>query len=514
MSAARVGICAALAVAVLALYAPVRALPFLLYDDPQYVTQNPVVQAGLTLDGVAWAFTTGHASNWHPLTWLSHMLDVELFGASPVGPHVENALLHALCAVLVFLWLANSTGSTWRSAAVAALFAFHPQRVESVAWVSERKDLLCAAFTLLALVAWTPWARRGSRAGYGLALACMALGLLAKPMIVSLPLLLLVLDFWPLRRGVRIAEKLPFVALALASSVATLYAQTGAITSEAIPFADRIANAAVALCSQLGRALWPAGLAVLYPHPKIWPLATALAAGLLLAAPAALALALRRRAPWVTAGLAWFAIALGPTLGLVQVGFQSTADRYTYLPQIGVWLALVWSVPRARALRNAALAAGAVALVAFALLARAQLAYFRDDLALWQRALAVTEQNWFAHTEAGIELAARGRNAEAVTELAEATRLAPEWERAQANYGFALLRVGRAQEAADALARALELDPASGGEGERHLYLGVALEQAGRPREALAQYERHRALAPDDPRADAALARLRATAPP
>jgi tetratricopeptide (TPR) repeat protein len=511
---ARVWIAAALAIAVLALYAPVNRLPFLLYDDPQYVTQNPQVQAGLTRAGVGWAFTTDHAGNWHPLTWLSHMADVELFGASPAGPHVENALLHALNAVLVFLWLGGLTGSTWRSAAVAALFAFHPQRVESVAWISERKDLLCASFTLLALLAWTPYARRGSRAGYGLALGCMALGLLAKPMLVSLPLLLLVLDFWPLARGLRIVEKLPFVGLALGSSLVTLYAQTGAITATIAPW-DRIANACVALESQLGRALWPAGLAVLYPHPQHWPLGLALLAAGVVVALAALAFLLRRRAPYVTAGLAWFAIALGPTLGLVQVGFQSTADRYTYLPQIGVWLALVWAAAsQAPALRNAAIAAFAAALLAFAVLTRAQLEYFRDDLALWQRALAVTEANWFAHTEAGIELAARGRNPEAAVELAEAVRLAPDWERAQANYGFVLLRLGRAQDAIEPLARALTLDPTSRGNGERHLYLALALEQADHPREAIVEYERHLALRPDDPRAAAALGRLRASAPP
>ncbi|MEX2207817.1 MAG: tetratricopeptide repeat protein [Myxococcota bacterium] len=516
----RVLLCAAIAIATLALYAPVRALPFLLYDDPQYVTQNPPVKEGLTLDGVRWAFTSTHASNWHPLTWLSHMLDAELFGTSPVGPHVENGVLHALNACLVFLWLASLTGSVWRSAAVAALFALHPQRVESVAWVSERKDLLCASFALLALVAWTSFAKRGSRAGYALALAFMALGLLAKPMLVSLPLLLLVLDYWPLARGLRIAEKLPFVGLAVVSSLVTLYAQTDAITPT-IDFADRIANALVALSRQLGRALWPADLAVLYPHPRDWPLGAALGSGAVVAALAALAFAKRRSAPYVAAGLLWFAIGLGPTLGLVQVGFQSSADRYTYLPQIGVWLALVWAAAQASALRHVrsaaqtlAIAACVAALLAFAVVTRVQLSYWSDDLALWQRALAVTDDNWFAHTQAGVELAARGRNEEARVQLAEATRLAPEWEPAQANHGFVLLRVGRPQEAIDALLRALSLDPSSGGPGERHLYLALALEQAGRTREAIAEYELHRTLAPLDPRAPEALDRLRATARP
>ena len=508
----RVLICAALVAATLIVYAPVRGLPFLLYDDEQYVTQNPQVQAGLSAESVRWAFTSFHASNWHPLTWLSHMADVELFGTGAAGPHVENALLHALNACLVFLWLSGLTGSVGRSAAVAALFALHPQRVESVAWISERKDLLCACFTLLSLLAWTRFARHGSRAAYGVAFGCMALGLLAKPMVVSLPLLLLVLDFWPLRRGVRIAEKLPFAALALASSLVTMRAQVKAI-SPSVDVANRFADALMALASQLGRAVWPVDLAVLYLHPQTWPLLTVAVAGAGVGMLAVLAFALRSRAPHVVMGLGWFALALGPTLGIVRVGFQYTADRYTYLPQIGVWLALVWAAAQSRALLPAATAASAAVLVAFAVTTRAQLAYWVDDLALWKRTLAVTEANWFAHTEAGIELAARGRNDEALVDLAEAVRLAPRSERAQANYGFVLVRAGRPQEAIEPLIVALSLDPSTGGLGARHLYLARALEESGRIAEAIAEYELQLQLLPQDARAAERLARLRATAP-
>ena len=500
-------VCAALVAVTLAVYAPVRGLPFLYYDDEQYVSENPEVQGGLSAEGVRWAFTSFHAGNWHPLTWLSHMADVELFGKSAAGPHVENALLHALNACLVFLWLAGLTGSTWRSAAVAALFALHPQRVESVAWIAERKDLLCACFGLLSLIAWTRFAKHGSRAAYAIALACMALGLLAKPMLVSLPLLLLLLDFWPLRRGVRIVEKLPFFGLALASSLVTLRAQTDALRPD-MDLWDRLTNALVALASQLRLAFWPVDLAVLYPHPGRWPLAVIALAAAVVVAACVLAFALRRRAPWLTAGLAWFAIALGPTLGVVQVGFQSTADRYAYLPQIGVWLALVWSAAALRVPRPLAAGGLAAALAVFALLTRAQLAYWVDDLALWKRAVAVTERNFFAHTEAGIELAARSRFDEAIADLAEAVRLAPTWERAQANYGFALVRAGRAREAIEPLMRSLTLDPSTGGAGERHLYLAFALEQSGRPEEAAAEYQVHLRLLPGDPRAIQGLARL------
>ena len=509
----RVLICAALVAATLAVYAPVRHLPFLLYDDEQYVTQNPPVQAGLTAASVRWAFTSFHASNWHPLTWLSHMADVELFGTSAAGPHVENALLHALNACLVFLWLAGLTGSIWRSAAVAALFALHPQRVESVAWVAERKDLLCACFGLLALLAWTRFAKRGSRVAYGAAFAAMTLGLLAKPMLVALPLLLFVLDFWPLRRGLRVAEKLPFAALSVASSLVTMGAQVNAISPTIAPW-DRFGNALVVLVSQLGRAVWPVDLAVLYPHPLAWSLATVIAAAAFLVAMTAFVLALQRRAPYLAAGLAWFALALAPTLGVVQVGLQATADRYTYLPQIGVWLALVWAVPKTGALRSVAIAAWIASLVAFAAATRAQLVYWVDDLTLWQHADAVTLNNWFARTEIGVELAARGQNDEALAKLADAVRIAPYWERAQANYGFVLVRVGRPREAVEPLLRALGLDLSTGGPGERHLYLALALEGSGRRADAISEYERHLALLPGDKRAEQALARLRASASP
>ena len=506
----RLALAAGLFVATLALYAPVRDLPFLLYDDEQYVTRNPDVQAGLSADGLVFAFTSFHASNWHPLTWLSHQADATFFGPSARGPHLVNAGLHALNAALVFLWLAALTGATWQSAAVAALFAFHPQRVESVAWVAERKDLLCACFGLLALLAWTRFARAGSRRGYALALVCMALGLLAKPMLVSLPLLLCVLDFWPLRRGLRIVEKLPFVALAAASSLVTLLAQRGAITPH-LPLGERVASALVALETQLAKAFWPVDLAVLYPHPLVWPAASIALAIAVVGAAAVGAFLLRRRAPWVAAGLAWFALGLGPTLGLVQVGFQFTADRYAYLPQIGVWLALVWSAAELRIPRVAFALPFAAALAWFALATRAQLVYWRDDLALWTHAVAVTERNWFGMTELGIELAARGRLDEAQAQLTEAVKLAPRWERAHANLGFVWLRSGRPAEAAEELAKALALDPSTGGLGERHYYLAVALEQAGRKAEAAAEYEAHLALLPDDTRARQALARLGAT---
>jgi tetratricopeptide (TPR) repeat protein len=515
----RAAIAVLLAVAVLALYAPVRALPFLRYDDEQYVTGNPAVQAGLGLDGARWAFTTFHASNWHPLTWLSHMLDVSLFGSSPVGPHAENALLHALNSALVFLVLARLTGARGRSALAALLYAVHPQHVESVAWVAERKDLLCALFGLLALAAWGRYARAGSRPAYAAALGCMAVGLLAKPMLVSLPLLLLVLDFWPLARplGWRLAvEKLPFVALSVAASLVTMSAQVYAMQLD-VALPDRLANACVAVAATLAQSLVPVRLAVLYPHPGHWPIAEVALAITFVAGLGALAFALRRRAPYLLAGGLWFAVGLGPTVGLVQVGFQSHADRYAYLPQIGVAWAVVWGVAdllaRARAPRAAGIALAGAAAVALAVGTRAQLRYWVSDVALWQRTVAMAGPSYYAETELAIELGAAGHFPESLPHFARAVELNPRWSRAQANYGFALFLTGDPVAATQRFERALEIEPNPNAATEWHLYYARALAAAGRPAEAVTHYEKQLALDPDDRGSLFGLAEIRATQP-
>jgi tetratricopeptide (TPR) repeat protein len=498
-------------------YAPVRALPFLRFDDEQYVTQNGQVARGLTLDGAAWAFTTFHASNWHPLTWLSHMLDVSLFGASAAGPHLENAALHALCAALVFALLARLTGENGRSAAAALLFAVHPQHVESVAWISERKDLLCALFGLLALHAWIPFARDGSRLGYAAALACAALGLLAKPMLVSLPLLLLVLDFWPLGRpldGRRLAEKLPFAALSFASSLVTLRAQVHAMQLE-VALPDRLVNAAVALLDTLGRAFVPIGLGPLYPHPEHGvQLGLATAVGLAVALVAA-PFALRRRPPYVLAGALWFALALAPTVGLVQVGFQSSADRYAYLPQIGVAWAVAFGAADllARAPRRTGPVLAGSAALALAAVTRAQETCWQSDVALWQRAVDVGPPGFYAETELAIELLNVGRNGEALAHFQRALALNPRWPRAHANYAFALYLGNDDQGAIDHFARAFELEPNPGAASEWHIYYAHALADAGRGEDAVQQFQRQLDLDPEDRAALLGLAELRATQP-
>jgi tetratricopeptide (TPR) repeat protein len=515
----RIGIAALLALAAVWLYAPVRELPFLHFDDGQYVTGNSHVLQGLDWEGVRWAFTTFLASNWHPLTWLSHMADVSLFGRGPAAPHVENAVLHGLCAALVFLALARLTGQEARAAAAALLFAVHPQHVESVAWVAERKDLLCALFGLVALWAWPGWARGGSRAAYGVALGAHALGLLAKPMLVSLPLLLLLLDAWPLRRpwsARLLAEKLPFLALSVASSIMTLSAQGTAMQLEvALPY--RVDNAWIALVLTLGQSLVPVGLAAMYPHPVYWPTLGVVGAIAVLVVLSMAAFLLRRRAPYLALGWLWFVIGLGPTLGLVQVGYQARADRYAYLPQIGIALAVVWGaadlLARLRAPRAAGPVLVAVAAAALAMGTRAQLEYWRSDSALWQRALAVTGPNYYAETELAMGLAASGKIEESLPHFARAVELNPRWPRAQSNYAFALYYTGEPAGAADHLERAFALNPNPGGASMWHAFYARALLQLGRLDEAADHFETQLALEPDTADAMLGLGELRATAP-
>jgi hypothetical protein len=398
---------ALLALLAVALYAPTARHGFVNLDDDAYVVLNPRVNAGLRAANVAWAFTGTACSNWHPLTWISHMLDVQLYGLMPRGHHLTNVALHAANTVLLLLLWRGLTGSLWRSALVAALFAVHPLHVESVAWIAERKDLLSTLLGLLAALAYLGHLRRPRPVAHALALCLFALALMAKPMLVTLPLLLLVLDVWPLGRlggpaGRRAAlrrlvvEKAPWAALSLGSAAITLSVQSasGAVRpGDVFPVSERLANALVSGVAYAGAALWPARLAVYYPHPggslPAWQ--GAVAAALLAAASAAAWRAARRR-PHLAAGWLWFLLSLAPVIGIVQVGTQARADRYTYLPLTGLFVALAWSLPRAAraprsARRTAASAAAVVALLALA--ARIQTAYWRDSLTLLGRALDV-----------------------------------------------------------------------------------------------------------------------------
>ena len=327
---------------------------FVNYDDPVYVTENPRVQAGLTPEGIRWALTTGAAANWHPLTWISHMVDWSVFEEDPHGHHAVSVVWHALNAILVFVLFRRLTNAFWLSAFSAALFAWHPLRVESVAWIAERKDLLSGFFGLFALWAYVVYAQQHRAKWYtGSALGTFALGLLAKPMLVTLPLIMLLLDIWPLQRfhSAPRLEKLPFFLLAAASCAITLTVQhAGGSISRVLPLRARIANAFVAVLGYLEKFVWPNDLAVLYPHPGFWPATTIVASVLLFVLLTAAALSQFRHRPWLAIGWFWFLIMLLPVLGFVQVGLHYMADRYTYLPILGLQLALLPAFAKSRRL--------------------------------------------------------------------------------------------------------------------------------------------------------------------
>ena len=345
------GICLGLAAITFAVFGQTVHYDFVDFDDNDFVFKNSVVARGLTFQGLGWAFKQSHAANWDPLTTLSHMLDCQLYGLHPGGHHLTNVLLHTATVILLFLVLRQMTGAVWRCAFVAAVFAVHPLRVESVAWVAERKDVLSGLFFMLTIGAYVHFAKRpASMARYGMVLLLLALGLMSKSMLVTLPLVLLLLDYWPLQRkesaGRLVLEKIPLLAVCAAVCVVTLLAEREAMSAGgAISLANRLGNALAACVIYVRQMIWPTGLAVFYPYPRAgfsaWESALA---GMLLAALSAVALFLRRKQPWILVGWLWYLVMLAPVLGVIQVGGQAHADRFTYLPQIGIYLALTWLV--------------------------------------------------------------------------------------------------------------------------------------------------------------------------
>ena len=504
---------------------------FVNYDDDVYVTGNPHVQGGLSLGGAAWAFQTTAASNWHPLTWLSHMADCQFYGLNPEGHHFTSVLLHAVNAVLLFLVLRRMTGAGWRSLFVAAVFGLHPLRVESVAWVAERKDVLSTFFGLLALMAYTSYVKRAAGGGqkaetinsrapcsflqspaFWLALVFFAFSLMSKPMLVTLPFVLLLLDWWPLQRiqkpevGRRnlnwlMAEKIPFLILAAGSCVITYLAQKhgGAMVLMAgQPISARVENAVVSYGRYLGKLLWPENLAVVYPVADHWPLQVLVIATALLLAVSAAALATRRSHPYLVTGWFWFLGTLVPVLGLVAVGEQAMADRYTYFPTIGVLILLAWGgeeLTRRWRQRNFGLAAAGVILLAAGIAAtRQNLDYWKNSETLFRHVLAVTRDNYSAHCSLGNALMQEGRRGEALTEFQTAERLKPGSPENHINVGVALAGLNRLDEARAEFQTAVKLDP---GNGLAHQNLGMALEAEGELTAAQAEYAAAVRLMPD-----------------
>jgi tetratricopeptide (TPR) repeat protein len=479
-----------------AAYSGLVASGFINYDDEVYVTQNAEVAKGLTPETAAWALKTFEASNWHPLTWLSHLIDVSFFGLHAAGHHVTSLLIHGVNAVLLFLLLEAITGATWRSAAAAALFAIHPLHVESVAWISERKDVLSTLFWLLALWSWSRYAAERTIARYAAVVVLFAMALMAKPMPVTLPFTLLLLDRWPLDRPeplrFRLMEKAPLFAMSLASCVVTLIAQAsgGAIQSlESMSLPERLASAVTAYVVYLRKTIWPMGLAVFYPYPHGILFGRALLSLVVLTTISTLAVRFRDRAPYLLFGWLWFLGTLVPVIGLVQVGGQSMADRYTYVPLIGIFVSATWGlaeIARERRLGRVAASLGAVvAIIAATAVTRAQVAHWRDSTSLFTHTLAVTKDNWLAHNDLGLVLFEDGKTDEAVTHYAEALRIAPNYVEAQNNMGNALERLGLRDSAIEHYRRALALRP---GYVRVHNNLGVALAGLGRTNEAIAEY--------------------------
>jgi len=487
-----------------AVYAPVRAFDFVSFDDQSYVNANPHVLAGLTWDSVRWAFTRAHASNWHPLTWLSHMLDVQLFGIDAGAHHVVNAVIHAANGLLLFDVLRRATGALGRSAFVAALFVAHPLHVESVAWVAERKDVLSTLFWMLTLEAYVVWVRDPRPRRFALVLAAYAAGLMAKPMLVTLPFALLLLDWWPLARLASIAdlrarfrEKTPLFALAAASSVVTFFVQREAMGDfERYPLVERVGNALVAYVLYVRDMIWPASLTVLYVHEKAMPLwKPALAAALLVTA-TFVAVRQARRRPWCVVGWFWFLGTLVPVIGLVQVGLQARADRYTYVPLIGLFVVVAWTAaeiagPRGR---RALAALGVAATLVCAALARRQVETWRDSETLWRRAVAVDPENAAARNNLGDYLCWRGRFDEAIAEFREMVRIAPASAEAHNNLGYALRVHGDLDAAIDEYREALRVNPKF---AEACDNWGLALRQQGLREEAAARFADALRLRPD-----------------
>ena len=521
-----------LALVTIVLYWPATGAGFVNFDDEFYVTANARVQSGVTLEGIKWAFVNPVCYMWHPLTVLSHMVDCQLFGLKPWGHHLTSVLLHALNSVLVFLLLRRLTGAVWRSLLVAALFAWHPLQVESVAWVAERKNVLSTCFGLLALLFYGRYAQasqvkavgpkpppalgaRRSTLDYGLALLFFVLGLMSKPMLVTWPFVLLLMDYWPLNRfqgsylSLRsrvlrqlVMEKVPFFALAAVASVATFLVQKqGGILASAdtIPLGARSGNALISYCRYLGKLFWPTHLAVLYPHPGHWPVERVLLAGALLLGLTVLFFVQRRRYPFLLMGWLWYCGTLLPVIQLVQTGTHAMADRYAYVPSLGVLIAAIYGAAElARNWRYRAMALsamGAVAMVLCLRLTRQQLQYWQDSEALAGHALAVTEDNPMAHYLLGNALADKGQTGQAIREYQEAIRLQPRYAEYHYNLGSVLAKAGQTGEAIRQLQEALRLQPDN---ALAHINLGNALDESGQTDDAIRHYQEALRLQPDN----------------
>jgi len=492
----------------MAVFSPVLMHDFVNFDDPGFVYANPYVQAGLTLDGIRWAFVTAHEANWIPLTWISHMLDVQLFGLKPAGHHAVNVLFHAASSCLLFLFLNRATGSTCRSLAVVALFALHPLRVESVAWVAERKDVLSTFFWMLTLNAYLHYSLRPDATRYSVVMVCFAVGLLTKPMIVTLPIVLLLLDWWPFEqyssetesRTFRTAsslrlmvEKIPFFLLAGCSSAITYWAQhTSGESSQGYTFQSRLGKACIAYMEYLYKMIWPVDLSVLYPFSKYPPSTTKIFfSAFVLLLITGVVFWQRKRYPFFISGWLWYLVTLLPVIGLIQIGQHSIADRYTYIPLTGVFVMLVWGVSRFLEkwpFRNAVLGTVSLGLltgmIALTLL---QLRYWKNSYSLFTHTIEVTRDNWVAHNNLGLVMYADGRLDDAIYQYKLAIKAKPSYTIAYINLGVVYRKKREYIMSEEAFTWVLKLDP---GNQLAHYNLGLLYLDIGKIDSAQQQYQK------------------------
>jgi protein O-mannosyl-transferase len=508
----------------LAVYAQVMSHQFIILDDRRYIRENPIVRQGLTLTGIAWAFTTSYAANWHPLTWLSHMLDCQIFGLNAGGHLIVNALIHACNTLLLFLFLRRTTGAKWQSAIVAALFALHPLHVESVAWAAERKDTLSTFFGLLTLLAYARYIETPSWKRYALVAVALALGLMAKPMLVTWPFVLLLLDYWPLRRyqwrrGTGTAgffralvpfvrEKLPLFCLAAASMVITFVAQShgGAVrTFVQVPTSLRLANAIVSYAKYLFQTLWPSDLAVYYPFSRTgvpaWELLCAI---VLLPTVTVFVFRQARERPYLLVGWLWFIGTLVPVIGLVTVGGAAMADRYNYVPSIGLFFASVFGLSDlAAAFRINRAAVGAITIAALSILTcltAVQIGRWRDSATLFKYTESLVPDNRMIENNLGTILGDNGNYDEAAAHFEKALRTEPDFLEVisdadiRGNLGLLFAHEGKTTEAVEQLNEALRLNPNS---AEAHTTLGVVLLRSGKAEESIPHFSIAIRLRPD-----------------
>lgn len=518
-------ICAGLFLATFLLYSDVRRFDFVNLDDPEFVYQNAHVRAGLSPSTIVWAFTSGESANWIPLTRISHLLDFQVFGLNPGWHHVTNVLLHAIATILLFLFLLDGTGARWPSAFVAAVFALHPLHVESVAWISERKDVLYAVFWFAALWAYLRYVRAPGKWRYVVVVTLFALGLMAKPMMITLPFVLLLVDLWPLRRIKTAAdwrsvvpEKVPLFGLAAISGAITYFAQQAGGAVKAVtqfPPALRLENAITTYLAYIGDTIWPLDLAAFYPYPESINVAAVLTSVVVLAVITWLVVRRIATNPYLATGWFWFLGTLAPVIGIIQVGDQSRADRYMYVPMAGLLIMIAWGaadlLAGRPAARTATLTAAVLVCVVLAGVARAQTQYWRDTEALYQRALAATDNNYMAHNALGGYLVDRpGRVRDAIAHFQAALRAKPDYAAAHRGLGLALARMGRSQEALEHLTTAVRLAP---GLADARNNLGVVLMNSGRLPEAAEQFRQAVRLRPGFAEAHSNLAAALANMP-